>query len=244
MYSTGLNGCVIEWNFITLDRSSKVDIGSPIWDSCIYEESLFLACQDGSIREYSFEEQKEVLKVVSVESHWAMSITPSFVEKYTFFVGYDDGSIWRWKQRKGAYQSTQKISTPSQCIIWQIKEIDSQYLCTGDSTGSVIVWAKRNGNPVKIIKELQADVLTITCSKDMIYASGIDSKVISIWLIQEENSIVGSTEGLKQWIYAGSIWGQSHDVKSLCLLNETTLISGGMTTDICIYPLIEGRLME
>lgn len=78
----------------------------------------------------------------------------------------------------------------------------------------------------------------------MIYASGIDSKVISIRLIQEESSIIGSTEGLKQWIYAGSIWGQSHDVKSLCLLNETTLISGGMTTDICIYPLIEGRLME
>jgi len=28
------------------------------------------------------------------------------------------------------------------------------------------------------------------------------------------------------------------------LINSTTLISGGLTTDICIYPLKEGKLLE
>lgn len=70
------------------------------------------------------------------------------------------------------------------------------------------VWNKRNGVPVKIIKELQADVLTIAVSKDMIYASGVDSKIISIRLLAEDSAtIIGSTETLKQWTYAGSIRG-------------------------------------
>lgn len=106
LFSTGLNGCVIEWDFEKLNRVSKSEMGSPIWDSCLYEESLFLACQDGSIREYSIEDAKEALKIVPIEHQKAMSITASFVEKFTFFVGYDDGSIRRWKQRKGVYQST------------------------------------------------------------------------------------------------------------------------------------------
>jgi WD40 repeat protein len=93
LFSTGLNGTVLEWNFSSLTYETKVEIGSPIWDSCLYEDSLFLACQDGSIREYSIEETKEVLKIVPHESHKATAIAASHVEKFTFFVGYDDGTI-------------------------------------------------------------------------------------------------------------------------------------------------------
>lgn len=56
---------------------------------------------------------------------------------------------------------------------------------SGDSTGAVVVWSKRTSNPVKVIKEMQADVMTVVCGKDMIYASGVDSKVISIRLVSD-----------------------------------------------------------
>ena len=36
--------------------------------------------------------------------------------------------------------------------------------------------------------------------------------------------------------------GQSNDVKSLVLLGENDLISGGVTTDVCVYKLNRGCL--
>ena len=38
--------------------------------------------------------------------------------------------------------------------------------------------------------------------------------------------------------------GQSHDIKSLIVLNPNTLLSGGVTTDICIYKLQDGRFKD
>ena len=42
------------------------------------------------------------------------------------------------------------------------------------------------------------------------------------------------------FIYTSSFRGQSHDVNSLALLDDDTLLSGGNTTDICIYHLFNG----
>ena len=39
--------------------------------------------------------------------------------------------------------------------------------------------------------------------------------------------------------------GQSHDIKSLLLLNQHTLLSGGINTDICVYNLEQsGRFRD
>jgi hypothetical protein len=44
---------------------------------------------------------------------------------------------------------------------------------------------------------------------------------------------------------ASSIFrGQSHDIKSLVMLNKNTLLSGGVTTDICVYKLEDGRFKD
>jgi hypothetical protein len=60
---------------------------------------------------------------------------------------------------------------------------------------------------VKIVKELQADVMALAVSKDMIYASGVDSKVISLRLVKEDSTaLIGAvSEGANTWIYAGSL---------------------------------------
>ena len=38
--------------------------------------------------------------------------------------------------------------------------------------------------------------------------------------------------------------GQSHDIKALKIVSSKMLLSGGETTDICIYKLENGRFME
>jgi len=109
----------------------------------------------------------------------------------------------------------------SKTNIWVLKEMvtDSQFIFSGDSDGRVGIWNRKSGICLKTIEELQADVTTLCVSKDTIFASGVDSKIISMRLVKEEG-IVGRTEAPKSWIYAGNIRGQSHDIKSICLIND------------------------
>jgi len=66
-----------------------------------------------------------------------------------------------------------------------------------------------------------------------IYASGADSRVLVLQLKDE-----------KEWIFASIYRGQSHDIKSLLLLSDRQLMSAGVTTDICIYNLQNGRFAD
>lgn len=50
--------------------------------------------------------------------------------------------------------------------------------------------------------------------------------------------------GVSDWIFASIYRGQSHDVKSLILLSPKQLLSAGVTTDICVYNLINGRFTD
>jgi hypothetical protein len=47
-----------------------------------------------------------------------------------------------------------------------------------------------------------------------------------------------------QWVQLGVFRGQSHDIKSLILVNPNELLSAGETTDICVYKLQQGCLHE
>ena len=57
-----------------------------------------------------------------------------------------------------------------------------------------------------------------------------------------DSRIIGvqyAASGSDEWIFGGVFRGQSHDIKSLIHLNEKTLLSGGETTDVCVYDLSE-----
>lgn len=63
--------------------------------------------------------------------------------------------------------------------------------------------------------------------------------------------VIGSEESNrvdidKEWVYSGNTRGQSHDIKSLIYLeNHQCLISGGVSTDLCIYSLEKyGKLQD
>ena len=74
--------------------------------------------------------------------------------------------------------------------------------------------------------------MSIVGNNNSIYYTGCDSNIISIQLINEE------------WKLTSKFRGQSHDINSLILLDENSILSGGLTTDICIYKLENGRFTE
>ena len=109
-------------------------------------------------------------------------------------------------------------------------------IATGDSKGQVIIWDSINMIETARFSEHKADVVALCAGpsgKDTLYATGIDSKLVSF----------AKTES-KGWIYTSCIRGQSHDINAVCTLGANEIVSGGVTTDICVYPLVNGRFKE
>ena len=102
-------------------------------------------------------------------------------------------------------------------------------MISGDSKGEVCIWDQNFGTLVKTFNQLQSDILALELSpqNESIYASGVDSRVINIQFNSQS----------EDWMLSSIYRGQSHDIKSLVMLSPNCLLSGGVTTDICVYKL-------
>jgi hypothetical protein len=115
-------------------------------------------------------------------------------------------------------------------MIWSLG-IDTDTLFSGDSKGSLKVWDIKIGYLMKEFNEHNGDILSICTYNKTVYFTGSDSQIITL----QNNG---------QWIMTSKFRGQSHDINSLCIMNEDHILSGGLTTDICIYKLNNGRFIE
>ena len=67
LITTGLNGAVIERDFITNQPRKIIDLGDvAIWDCAKHNDQLYLACDDGAIRIISLESFSELKRLPSV----------------------------------------------------------------------------------------------------------------------------------------------------------------------------------
>jgi hypothetical protein len=107
---------------------------------------------------------------------------------------------------------------------------------TGDSQGDLSFWDATHGTLLKQFTQLDADIsqIAINTSFGIIYATGVDSRILSVQLDRKSD----------QWVFLSLYRGQSHDIKSLILLSANELVSAGNTTDICIYKLRSGTLED
>ena len=110
--------------------------------------------------------------------------------------------------------------------------ISKNTICAGDSQGFLKIWDSKYGVLINEFKEHTGDILSIAGNSNAIYYTGCDSNIISLQMVNEE------------WKLTSKYRGQSHDINSLILLNNNILLSGGLTTDICIYKLDKRRFIE
>ena len=160
------------------------------------------------------------------------------------FAGYADGTLKKWEIRTGncvlqIEKQTKKQIGAKKCLIWALKTYQN-YLISGDSQGEVSIWDMQFGTLIKSFNHLQADILTLAVNPvhHTIYASGVDSRVLSISLKTDQDSQA------EDWILSSIYRGQSHDIKSLVVVSDNSLLSGGVTTDICVYKLQDGRFKD
>lgn len=88
----------------------------------------------------------------------------------------------------------------------------------------------------------EGDVLTILVSKDSnrIFATGADSKINCY------NKIVEDINGFEKtdFEFSSSDRGQSHDIYAMVELHDDLIVSGGLSTDMCLYKIAGSRFQE
>lgn len=249
LFTSGLNGYLIEWDLIKLKpKFSYKNPGGCIWDSKTKGKLCLLATNDGTPRivklklnthpylltQYA-KTNSRILSICWVDNGEVQQKGKSKLSD--FYTGHSNGTIMKW-----SYKSHQVLLTlntnNSDSLIWSLCSINQQFLLCGDSTGRLLVYDVTFGILIKEFKEHNADIMSIVKNNSLdnpcIYFSGIDSLVCSLQLNTQKN----------EWLLTSSFRGQSHDINSLAMLNNDYLVSGGITTDICIYHIINGCLYQ
>jgi len=242
LFTIGLNGYFIEWSFETLlPKFTFKNNGGAIWDFKIKNKLCLLGSDDGAVRIIKIKKNEEPFIVKQFEKTKSKILSICFENSTNniFYTGHSNGIINKWNLKNG--QILNSINTNSgvknnseKNLIWTICSINSQFLFAGDSNGRLLILDMNIGNIIQEIAEHKGDILTMSFNNNLedpvVYYSGVDS-LIGCIKYDKKNNV---------FIFASSFRGQSHDINSLSLLGDNVLLSGGNTTDICIYHLFHG----
>ena len=242
LFTIGLNGYFIEWSFETLlPKYTYKNNGGAIWDFKIKNKLCLLASDDGGVRIIKIKKNEDPFIVKQFEKTRSKILSICFENSTNniFYTGHSTGVINKWNLKTGQILKTintsQNIKIDNEKnLIWSICSINTQYLFAGDSTGRLLILDMNVGNIVQEISEHKGDILTMCFNNNIeepiVYYSGVDS-LIGCIKYDKKNNVFG---------FASSFRGQSHDVNALSLIDNNVLVSGGNTTDICIYHLFHG----
>ena len=134
-------------------------------------------------------------------------------------------------------------NTPKQTnTIWKLVFINKKYLASGNEFGELQIWNVKFGVLYRRFKEHEGDILDIcfNSKNNYLYFTGVDSVIISLHFTGKDNNNV--EEDFK---IHSKLRPQSHDINSIIFIEkDNLLISGGVTTDICLIRLDKGRFLE
>ena len=240
LFTIGLSGYFIEWDFQTLLPKYLYKNTSAIWDFKIKNKLCLLASYDRKVVIIKIKKNENpfMVKSISIRDK-ILSVCFENSTNNIIYTGHSNGVINKINLQTG--QTMLSINTSlnvknieEKNMIWSLCSINTKYLFAGDSTGRLLILDMKTGNITQEINEHKGDILTMcfnnNLEKPIIYYSGVDSLIGCIKYDKKNN----------EFIFTSSFRGQSHDVNTLALLDDDTLLSGGNTTDICIYHLFNG----
>jgi U3 small nucleolar RNA-associated protein 4 len=252
-----LNGYLTEWNILeNTVKQFYYCTGHAITDmklSKLNKHEIYLACYDGHVRLINCQKTFFMSKMFSKSDSPILSLDTYLVKssddkhKELVCTGHLNGSITKWngssiEMKLGDLENPQKskenkLSNTYTKSIWTIKYINSKIIASGNKDGELKIWDYQFGNLIKSFKEHQGDILSIAYNEDCstLYYSGCDSLVVAIKFFSNT----------KEFKILCKLRPQSHDIN--CLLHvesKNLLFSGGVTSDICLINLDNGRFIE
>ena len=192
---------------------------------------LAAGCEDGTVRlfnsncgilEYTTSFTPQESRILSLSWH------PSGDHIVT---GGADSQIQKWSVSEG--RTVLRISLDQfkekSTIVWAIACLSDDTIISGDSLGKIQFWNGKFGTLKQSFQLHTADVLALTVSDsdDVVYASGVDNKIVQLQLI--ENLRRGH-----MWVNTNSVRCHTHDIRALTLCREI-LVSGGVDTNLILH---------
>eukprot|EP00035_Acanthoeca_spectabilis_P018322 m.386918 g.386918 ORF g.386918 m.386918 type:complete len:756 (+) comp16746_c2_seq1:255-2522(+) len=236
LFSAGLHSLITEWDVDKLAIVATADsYGGAVWCLAVSTASDTLAagCEDGCIKLYdltggpgslefvrSFDKQDG--RVLSLDWHDSDA---------TLVSGGSDGTVRLWTTANGRckFRVTVQDERKEGTLVWAVKILADGTLVSGDSWGRTQFWDAKFGTLLQSFKQHEADVLVLAVSDDseVVYASGVDNKVIQIKRVQTESS--------DSWVVSGRSRDHSHDVRACALTDNGLLVTGGVDTSLIVH---------
>ena len=225
--SVDATGCGI-WSIQAMDY----DQGSELFEC---RTLVACACDDGVLRVYGTDGKGACdlrLKQTYPKANCRLlSLAWHKKRKDHVVVGGSDGymSLWNLKTKAEVFAINAKIHRTLGVSIWSLDVLDNGDVVSGDSSGAVRIWDGSFGSLLKTFQVHKRDVLSVVCSKNKVFSSGVDGQII---LLTQENR--GKSGDLHQWGFKGKKRPHSHDVLALAMA-QGTLFSGGNDTRLLTY---------
>lgn len=222
--------------------------------SKLNKNEIYLACYDGHVRLINCQKTFFMSKMFSKSDSPILSIDTFLVKssedkvKELVCTGHLNGSMTKWngssiEMKFGDLDNSLKSkdvklsSNNYTKSIWTVAFINSKLIASGNKDGELKIWDYQFGNLIKSFKEHQGDILSLVCSEtnSTLYYTGCDSLVVAVKYFSNTN----------QFKILSKLRPQSHDINCLILIEDKNLLfSGGVTSDICLINLDNGRFIE
>ncbi|KAL4462106.1 hypothetical protein ABPG74_000951 [Tetrahymena malaccensis] len=237
------NGLIKLYDFNSLKpKHEYTNPGGYIWgvSKNPHTQEILTACEDGFLRIFNVDDELGLkIRFVSTIRNFeerAIDVCWDCENPEEFYGSYDSGLIRKFNKAKQVVATMNVKENYEKTVGWRIQSMKDNQLVVGCSDGQIRIFETRFGTVLRSFRKHEADVMTLAYnqSKECFYASGADSKIVVFKLIRGE------------WIMISEDRGQSHDIKSLILIDDgNALISGGLTTDICYYVIEQdGKFQE
>ncbi|XP_049860370.1 U3 small nucleolar RNA-associated protein 4 homolog [Schistocerca gregaria] len=255
LFSTGLQGVIVEYNLIKLSHKSvtPVTAGFSAWclDINRTHSSLAVGTEDGYINIFSVtDDGLQYEKVLDKQEGRILCLSWDATGDFIVSGSSDTIRIWNVDTGHAIHRmTTGRAQTKKETIVWCLAVTDDFTVISGDSRGQVCFWDGNMGVLSESHESHMADIFCLCLSRDQtnIYCAGMDP------IIANYVNVKIKGQGRKsRWVKSVQRRIHDHDVRALALDENGHLFSGGLDGYLAISsyppkvlvkypPLLQGR---
>lgn len=230
LFSTGLEGFVVEYNLSTLAIKYQHSVtAGPAWCLAVNKSKTLLAVgtEDGYLNLFSIIEDEIMYnKIMDKQEGRILCIAWEHSGRMLVTGSSDVIRIWDVETGHAIHKMTMSRSARNvETVVWCIAVTKEFTIVSGDSCGELCIWDGHQGVMQQNIKTHSADILSLCLSKDerTISCSGVDPVISQVTYVQIKSTPSSSW----RWVRSCQRKVHDHDVCALAM-SGSLLISGGI----------------
>lgn len=227
LFSTGLQGALIEYDLTTLRMKYEVMVvGGAAWCMDVNHEKTRLAIgtEDGYINTFTVHKDKLIFeRIFDKQKGRILCIKWDNTGEMIYTGSTDTIRVWSAISGHAIHKmTTSKNNVRKTTIVWCLAVTDDNIIISGDSQGFLCFWDPHMGVLIESHESHTADILAITLSHDMnvVYCAGVDPVVRSFCKVFHKSS------GKFQWVKGIERRLHIHDVRALVEANGKLYSAG------------------